>query len=366
MHDLYDYSIFPFQELSNSCNFTEKKWNTFAFNKFIYTTKDDSSGLNIKSKENLFRFNLQINKFRKNIDSVIIICSKNNKNVLKYTLSKLKKYDILKHHDVLLVDDRSDTNDILSLGEQFKVSYLRIENELDIFNYSLINNIAALYAKKLDKQLVIFYNNDMWPENENTFNNIIEKHKNYKSNITGCRLVYPSKKEYEALGKPKHLLKKFIEDAYGTIQHGGIHFIRKHSDIFKLDNNQKAIVMCPMHLYRFYEHNHHTACLDTACHAVTGALHILDIDDFVELGGLNILLATAFQDIDLCIKAIVKNMSVYYIGSECMYHAESLTNAKENMTLTNEFMDDHIVWDILWNRRLEYILGLDHRYIDLI
>jgi GT2 family glycosyltransferase len=272
---------------------------------------------------------------------------------LEYSLKKLRS-SINIEYDILLVDDGSETNDILQLSDSFETSYLRIESNNDIFNYSILNNIAASYAKFFEKKTIIFYNNDLWPSSTNSLHNLLVKHNNYKSDISGCRLVYPIEQDYIDIGKPQHLLGNSISKVYNTIQHGGIHFIPQ-----KQFNN--TIVYYPDHTWRFYPAQTLLPSLDTRCFAITGAIQIIDIDIFYQLHGFNQSLSSSFQDIDLCIKAIGKNLSVNYIGSEYMYHAESLSIAQHRKNNnTNEItikLSDHILWALLCQEKLPLLLG---------
>jgi GT2 family glycosyltransferase len=277
----------------------------------------------------------------------IIICSKDNSHILKYCLNKIKENNIDQYNDILLVDDRSVSKDILNLSDEFSTSYLRIENTSNIFNYSMINNIAAMFACNRNKELLIFYNNDLWPENENTLPNIIEKHKQSKASITGCRLVYPQKKHYEELGKPQHLLSEHMDMLYNTIQHGGIFF-------YPVQNHKYP---GPRHLWRFYEKNTPMATYNTSCFAVTGALHVINTKDFFDIKGLPISMGISFQDIAICIEACLNNKTVYYVGSEYMYHGESLTNVVEKTNSCSEQTSDFIFWQYLYGPYIDNLIG---------
>lgn len=330
--------------------------NNINLNKTVFFTENGRVGFDTYA--NNYSYTLHINKFT-NSKSVIIICSKDNENILAYTLQKIKSFNLHTEHDILLVDDRSTSDQILRLANEHSVSYLRIDNDQNIFNYSAINNIAVCYAKLFQKETLIFWNNDMWPDTYDSVRNILNKHRLYNSGITGSKLIYPSSQEYEEIGKPQHLLQQYLDQIYNTIQHGGIHFIPKGSKFF--DPNRKflssEIVLAPSHTWRFFDRNLPIASSDNRCYAVTGALHIINTDLFFEIGALNIGLATSFQDIDLCIKVLSHNKSIYYIGSETMIHAESLTNAKEKISQSKEYQSDDILWDILWGVNIPRILG---------
>lgn len=359
MPDISQDTLFPFDNFLSSFNSDENTENSFIFEKILLSVNNNEPNkINGHVKQNRYTFNLSRNRFTEK-KSVIIICCKDNKEMIRFCLDKIVSNQINKEHDILIVDDRSFNNDVLDLSDEYMTSYLRIDNSENVFNYSILNNIAVSYLLKYNKELLIFYNNDLWPSTENTLPSIIEKHFKYESNLTGCKLVYPSKEDYTAIGDHKHLLNQIIDRIYHTIQHGGIFFTPKMSAF--IDNNRtygsSEISLAPSHLWRFYNKDANLASKDSACYAVTGALHIISIKDFMSLGGLNIGMGIAFQDIDLCIKAIEKNMNVNYIGSEYMYHAESITNAIEQVTQTNDFYSDHILWEILWGIKLPHMLG---------
>jgi len=309
--------------------------------------------------EDTFTFYCSRDRFRTNIKHIIIICSKDNGKILDHTLDILKQYRINESYDILLVDDRSVSNDILELSDKYETSYIKISNDNDIFSYSAINNIAACYAKHHNKELILFYNNDLWPSSESTIDNLIKKHYDHKSDISGCRLIYPTQEEYEQLGKPNHLLSTHLDKIYGSIQHGGIHFILRNGTF--LDSNRKYygdhVVLAPTHLWRFYDKDTKLAKTDALCYAVTGAIQIIKTETFISLNGFDDGLCTAFQDIDLCLKAVEKNLSVNYFGSECMAHAESLTQAIEQNNYQKTITSDNVWWDIKWGTKLPYLLG---------
>lgn len=355
MFDIQQYIRFPFDSLKGYGNFAENQKNEIHLDKIVFLNNENAQQIQKAIIRTEFKFELCRNRFTDK-DSVIIICSKDNSNILDYTLSKIYQYEINNQHDILLVDDRSISDNILNLSDKYKTSYLRIDNNDNIFNYSVLNNIAASYAQYYNKKLLVFYNNDVWPSHENSFKNIIAKHKISNADLSGCRLVYPTESDYLSLGKPQHLLDSFIDKVYNTIQHGGIFFFFRKS--WFLDNDGKGqLVYVPNHLWRFYQHDHPIASSDSRCYAVTGAVHIIDTQKFIDIGGLNHSMSTTFQDIDLCMKLLENNMNINYIGSEYMYHAESITMLKENWHKKQQFISDNILWDYIWGPKLPKILG---------
>jgi GT2 family glycosyltransferase len=188
----------------------------------------------------------------------------------------------------------------------------------------------------------------MWPSNESTIPNLIDYHIKNNSCITGCRLIYPSKIEYQEIGNYEHFLGKTIDMAYSTIQHGGITFL----------NNFQLQCLTPLHLWRYYPKDTARACYNNVCDAVTGAMHIINTIDFFDIKGLNIGLGTSFQDIALCIQANQHNKFVHYVGSEAMIHAESLTHSKEQITKSKLYMSDNLIWRYFYGPVLYNTLGI--------
>jgi GT2 family glycosyltransferase len=347
------YVFFPFQKLVGD-NLLSDNPHALSVDRIVFEVDKDRK-MSAYSVKTDFTFQLMRNRFTNN-NSAIIICSKDNGHILNYSLSKIKKYGIDKKYDILLIDDRSSSGDILKLSDEFNTSYLKIENSDDIFNYSVINNIGVSYLKSYNKKTVIFYNNDMWPSNEKTFDNILNKHYALNSGLTGCRLVYPTENDYLSLGKPQHLLDAHLDKIYHTIQHGGINF-RLRSSFFLKDGKEQA-VYAPSHLWRFYKYDNPIASTDSRCLGVTGALHIIDIDNFMKIGGLNPSMANTFQDIDLCMKLLDHNISIHCVGSEYMYHAESISIYKDKLHTSPQFISDNILWEYLWGNKVPQLIGI--------
>lgn len=346
--DISQYTIFPFIELANNSKFVLNHYNNFIFQQIVFKVQDKQ--LDYTIYDNHKRFGLLRNRFNDNHKNIFIICSKNNGHILEYCLKKLRS-SVNIEYDILLVDDGSESNDILKLSDLFETSYLRIDSNNDIFNYSIINNIAVSYANFFNKKTIIFYNNDLWPSSPDSLYNLLSKHHTYQSDISGCRLLYPKEQDYIDIGKPQHILQDSISKIYNTIQHGGIHFITQ-----KQIDKQEAYY--PDHTWRFYPHNTSLANIDIRCIATTGAIQIINIDTFYKLNGFNHSLSGGFQDIDLCVKAIGKNLSNYYIGSESMYHAESLSITKHKSTNREIIsISDYILWGLLWQEKLPRLLG---------
>lgn len=341
--ELIEFIEFRFDEVLNQNLFSSSF--RYSSNDILLNIKDDN--LNCSVQPNTFDAKLLTNKFTDN-ENIIIICTKDNAKLLNHTLNKLISYKTQDFCDILIVDDRSETREVEEVSTKYNTSYLKVINSLDMFNYSVLNNIAACYAKVLNKKNIIFYNNDVWPDNQNTIINLINKHNEYKSDISGCRLLYPSKEDYNQLTNNIHRLLDQLDRIVGTIQHGGIYF----SPIGR--------TLKPFHLWRFHQKNKDLASYDSMCYAVTGAFQIVNTNSFFNIKGFNEGMSCAFQDIDLCVKALSQQMKIYYFGSEYLYHIESPTIAIENISSKPQLLSDNILWNYLWTQKLPILLGHEH------
>jgi len=117
----------------------------------------------------------------------IIISIHNYSELLKKTIHNIESNNINSHCNLIIVDDRS-TENIKSISERH--SYLRIDNQKG-FNFSMLNNIAALIVHKLGGTEVVFWSSDVYCVNETHFLTFLNKHRENNSAISGTKLVYP-------------------------------------------------------------------------------------------------------------------------------------------------------------------------------
>lgn len=345
------YIKFPFDLCLNNFDFNKDVKNSIELPIALCTVQNDTISIDpfnvtytIECKNSVFTEQ----------NNLIIICTKDLGNLLDFTLHKLISNNITELADILIVDDRSIDNSIYNICTKHNISYLRIDNNKNIFNYSNLNNFAVIYAIKHNKHNVIFWNNDLWPSNDKTFSNLLDKHNIYQSNLSGTRLVYPDKDEYDqACGKYDHVMGSKIQEYFGTIQHGGIVFLPQLSMI---EPNSKC--WKPYHNYRYDSKDTTFATYDSPIYGVTGALHITSVNDFIDVGGLNPSMSHTMQDIDLCLRYIDANKKIMYLGSEYMFHAETITGSYHK-TISNIYnLSDNILYEYLWMRKNKKLLGL--------
>lgn len=351
------YVKFPFIPLSENVKFLEDNTYNITLPRVSFDSyNSETQKLDAILHNDTYSFNLKSDKFDPKNENVIITCIRDNANLLDFLLSKLKKIADSNNCDILVVDDRSINEDVYNIANKYSVSYLRIDNNANLYSYSMINNIGVAYANSFGKKYCLFWNSDMWPKDAKTLKNLIKKHHKYKATLSGTRLIYPSQKQYEEIFDGYDHVLGDLSKIFGTIQHGGIvykHFLN-HDPV----NSKRvfATPLRPIHQWRFYSSDYSLACIDTQATSVTGAYWMISTQDFIEAGGLNMSLPNTFQDMDFCLRLVTNNKSVFYIGSEFMYHAESILNKKFGNTEEGH-LSDNLVYDYLWSSRIENVLG---------
>ena len=274
----------------------------------------------------------------------IIIPIKDDVTLLSATLSNLTKNKVKDLCNIIVVDDRSGSYKIKILTEGFNLSYLRVDNPKG-FNFSMLNNIAALASKITGTQELILWNSDLWDSGNGYLQTLLNKHRENKSVISGTRLIYPPKSI--SFQNEEEFKKSFegIEDWYEKIQFGGSIWIK--------DSNINALI--PIHHRRFRDKDDLFANCDKVETFITGAFQILEKEWFFSVGGLNPSLAKNTQDVDICLKALENNRNVFYFGKEFFYHDESIVMTKEGK-MDKQMYSDHLLFARIWNGKTESLI----------
>lgn len=263
----------------------------------------------------------------------IIICIKDNIDLLKFTINKILKYKVLELCNLLIVDDRSSKNDIRNYCKNQNINYIKINSDYG-FNFSILNNVGAKLFKDNGCKNVIFWNSDVWLESEETIKKILEHHTKNNYCITGSRLLYPKISWDGSTEVPVNISSVFneINNYRETCQFGGSSFLFK-------DINYH-----PIHYGRFK--NSKYTKLNAPVNFITGAFMIINVEKFFEVGGFNPSLPLQCQDVDLCLKIRELDDIIYYVGEETLYHDESVSLV-EKMNSPN-FVSDYYVFNKIW------------------
>jgi GT2 family glycosyltransferase len=275
----------------------------------------------------------------------LIIPTKDQQDLVSFTISNLKQNNIDVHCNIIIIDDRS-TEDIEKLASDAGFSYLRVDNEIG-FNFSMLNNIAMKICESMGIETAILWNSDLWIAKEEYFVELLKRHKHSKSVASGSKLLYPP--EEMSLGEidSENIKENFPHMVGGkwrkTIQFGGDAWFNTPSDLIKVT---------PIHYKRFAHHEDNRVNCDRGSSFVTGALQIWQVNDFIKLGGLNPSLAKNFQDTDICLKLVSNGSSLMYFGKDIFfYHDESPTLNKEGKK-DKQLMSDYILFGKIWNDSL--------------
>ncbi len=277
----------------------------------------------------------------------IIIPIKDNLELLQKTLTNLNEFQLNQICNIIVVDDRSK-NDIKSMVLNNNLSYLRVDNEKG-FNFSMLNNIAAFLTYKLGGKEIILWNSDLWCVKKQYFIELLKRHRENNSTISGSKLIYPPiehsmNKEIDSDNIRNHFPKMLNGAWRNTVQFGGSYWINT--------SNRSSLFYSPLHRRRFNKINDVIANSDHTDTFVTGALQLIDLEWFITTGGLNPSLSKNFQDVDLCLRAIEEEKNVYYFGKNIyFYHDESLSLIKEGKN-DLQFQSDHVLFSKLWNDKI--------------
>jgi len=280
----------------------------------------------------------------------LIIPIKDMPELLKYTLNNLIDFGADKFVNIIVLDDRSES-DILSVCDAHEqVSYIRCDYSSG-FSYAMIANIAAMICHKLGFQEIIYWNSDMYLPNSTVLPTLIQKHRENEPAISGTKLVYPKLNwEGKDINTTKNMsylkpMHPHIEDFSGRLQYAGtsitvdqllrVHFHHAHRG--ELPDNIYVNV-------------------DRGVDVVTGAYSMIDLDWLVHIGGFNPSLAKIYNDVEICLRAREDKREVHYYGkSTHLYHEESTNlNNDEQPKMDHQYNSDNLLFQKLWNLQRFY------------
>ena len=334
----YNCSLFEEKEFTLSNNFVINQQELLIKNAL---SNDNYSfdKINVEYKCNwIIQKNWNSNK------PTIIIPIKDNTELLTKTIKNLIENNINDISNIIIVDDRSTMN-IKSIVLKNNLSYLRVDNQKG-FNFSMLNNIAAFIVHKLKGEEIILWNSDLWCVKQEYFIELLKKHRQNGSSISGSKLVYPPiehsmNKELDSDNIKLHFPNMSNGLWRNTIQFGGSGW-----------TPTSLIALSPIHAFRFKQIDDNRVNCDKGETFVTGALQVIDLKWFIESGGLNPSLSKNFQDVDLCLRAIQQKNKIFYFGKDIyFYHDESLSLNKEGK-YDLQLQSDHVLFSKIWNKTI--------------
>lgn len=278
----------------------------------------------------------------------ILIPIRDNKILIDTTIKNLKDTSVTNHTNVIIIDDRSE-EDIKGSTINGGLSYLRVDNDKG-FNFSMLNNIAAKICHELGNTEIILWNSDLWCEKEEWFLELMFRHRNYGSKLSGSKLLYPPiemslNKEADTDNIKKHFPHMNDGKWRGTVQFGGSYWV----------GTQQFLKFSPLHYKRFASPDNPLINNDRGSDFVTGALQVWDLEHFISMGGLNPSLSKVFQDVDACLRSIEAGEIPMYFGKDIHFHHDesfNMYNAKDHVKEDHQYISDHVLFAKLWNEKI--------------
>ena len=278
-------------------------------------------------------------EYNKNTNSnshlpTILISIKDNLELLSCTIDNIYENGVNNHANIMVIEDRKESDKILDYCKDNQLSHISIKNDKDIFNFSMLHNIAANFIFEDEEQEnkdIVLWSSDLWVDDINIFPKLYNKHKKDKSTISGTKLLYPTS---------KFKFKK--DERQGLVQYGGSHFT------FRSNNYG----LFPFHIYRGVLPEDPRVNCDKGEDFITGAFMIFDLYWFVRSGGFNPSMRASFQDTDLCLRAVSENKKIMYYGKDLqLYHYENFTLYEPKMKekLKKFWQSDKIVYVHEWS-----------------
>ena len=330
----YECNLFN-EKIDNLSNFS------FTQNELEFK-KTKNTKLYFSKNKVSYKVTSDISNLKKNKDCLIIPV-RDNIELLNFTLDNLKKFKILNNFNVIVVDDRS-TIDLSSLVKNFKCCYVRVDYE-KTFNFSMLNNIAAYICHKNKIENIILWNSDLWCHDEKTLTDLIDLHKKEESTISGTKLLYPEEtnKHFDITENIKTYFPHKYFSFKGKVQFGNGEYVYSQGDLN------------PRHVKRFYNRDNYFVNSDCPSRFITGAFQIINLEWFINTGGLNPSLSKNYQDSDLCLKAIDEGKKVFYFGKDRhFYHGESVSFLKDKKN--EDLHKDHLLFNKIWDLNTKFTL----------
>ncbi|WKN23565.1 glycosyltransferase [Azotobacter vinelandii] len=226
----------------------------------------------------------------------IIIPSRDNGSVLRRCLDSIQVKSSYRNFEIIILDNGSiEASTVSYLRELQGKGLARIVRHDAPFNFSELNNIGARGAKG---ELLLFLNDDT----EVLCNDWLERMGGYAQlshiGAVGAKLLYPDSFEIQHAGVL-------------NLANGPVHaFLRHHSE-------RPGYFMRNLLEYNWL--------------AVTGACLMMESHKFNELGGFDEGLPVAYNDIELCMRAVEKGYYNLVCQAVTLTHHESVSRGLDHL-----------------------------------
>lgn len=225
----------------------------------------------------------------------LIIPTRNGLRLIRQCIDSILEKTSYLNYEILIVDNNSDEPSLLEYLEELKKrTNIRIVRDNRPFNYSQLNNAAAILARG---EILGLLNNDLEVISPDWLSEMVSIALQPQVGAVGGRLWYPD----------------------DTLQHGGVVLVggvAGHSH---------------KHLPRGLGGYYGRAVLMQSFSAVTGACLIVRKSIYEDFGGLNESeLGIAFNDVDFCLRLREAGYRNVWTPYAEMFHHESATRGYED------------------------------------
>ncbi len=227
----------------------------------------------------------------------IVICTRDAKNILKVCIDSIIQKTTYPNYEIIIVDNGSVEPETFKYFDEIKkhefVKIVRIDCP---FNYSYLNNEGAKHASG---NLLCFLNNDIEVITPGWLEELVMHAQRKEIGAVGAKLYYPN----------------------GLIQHFGI-----------VTGIMGGVAG---HAFKYFGGNADgyfgRLRVVNNVSAVTGACLMTRKVVFESVGGFDeVNLAVAYNDVDLCLKILAKNLRIVVTPFAELTHHESLTRGHED------------------------------------
>lgn len=225
----------------------------------------------------------------------IIIPTRDNGNVLRRCIESIQKNSSYRNFELIILDNGSVESSTLSFLQELQDQGQALVIRHDApFNFSELNNIGV---NKANGELLLFLNDDT----EVLCDDWLERMGGYAQlphiGAVGAKLLYPDGNEIQHAG----VLNLTI---------GPVHAFLRH------DCDRPAYFMRNLLEYDWL--------------AVTGACLMMEASKFKALGGFDTTFPIAYNDIELCLRAIEKGYYNVVCQAVTLIHHESVSRGLDN------------------------------------
>lgn len=248
----------------------------------------------------------------------IIIPSRDHVEDLRKCIQSITTQSTWNNYEILVVENGSIEPETKTYYDELRRDgRIRVLEWTKPYNYASINNWAARQARG---EYLLFLNNDV----EVISSGWIEE-----------MLMYVQRADVGAVGA-----KLLYSD--GTVQHGGVLLgvagIAGHA--YK---HLPADSMCNMGQLQAV-HN---------CTAVTGACMMVEKKRYISMGGMDEVLAVAYNDVDLCLQLQARGLLNVYTPYAVLFHHESRTRGSETGLNRQRFEKESAYFREKWAAELQ-------------